>query len=294
MLNEFVNIGGHEATVNDVKQLDSAIGQLGDLIFMSFNSSALGGVIVAGVEEIIDNTNNTIRYSRGYIAKNHQLWRVNPLLPEQMDPNKAIYLVYRIENNYTPVTYQSGASFHVHQERVIDLVYRTPQNQPSGVQYQDWAILSSDIATERLGDLINRVAINTAHRVMVEQQAWTRLPNTLMTSMILSGLSGMGNNAQCRYKVIGKQLFLELSLNHLDTSQTASPFELQLPSNLKIAATTNFSLIAYASLEANETCRVEIKGHDATYPNGVMLVHHAISANAVFSEISFSVVLELD
>lgn len=292
VLDETTNIGNHEITVNDLKQLQEASTQLQDILALSLQSTAQGGVIIAGVREEKDQTNNTISYTRGYIAKDNQLWRVNAMSAQTIDTNKEVYLVYRIENTYSPVTYKSGQSFPVHQERIVDLVYRTPSNQPTGTRYQDYAFLSTDVIVHRLADMIQRTQVNTNHRLMVEQQPWVTLNYRPMMTMIVSGLGGIGLTSQCRYKVIGKQFYLELLLIHLDTIQTSPVFELRLPNNFKIASTTNFSLIAYASLQG--TCRVEIKGSDPVSNTGVLRIYHPVTRTRTQNTISFSVVLELE
>lgn len=290
-LSENTNIGNHEMTVNDLKQLSQADSMLQDALGMSWSNQEQGGVIIGGVEQYTytQNTINYIGYSRGWIAKNNQFWRVEPMLPQPIDSNKEVYVIYSIKNTYVPVVYKSGQSFQVHQERVAELVYRTQSNQPTGTLFQDYALLDTHVAVERISDISARVDDNTAHRLHVQEQPWTILPNTLMTSMIINGLTGIGNDAQCRYKVIGRQLHLELWLSYPNSSQTYNPMELQLPNNLKMATSTKFSLIAYCSNGGN--CRVEFDGSQGT--GGLMLIHAPMPSGTGTYEVSFSVVLEL-
>lgn len=291
-LNELVNLGGHRFSVNDLSQLMQATQQMAQIFGESFGQAGTGGIALVGIKETTTATD--ISYSGGWLFKDGFMWKVNPLPPQTITAGQTIYFVFKTVNNAPPVTYQGGGQHQVHIERQIDILY-TSSSHPIISQ----GTLNIDFTSpfyvrfERIEDLINRLAANTAHRELVENAAWAELDGgSIANSLITTSSnipSGVAPNSRVRYKIIGKQLYLQVSL--ILTAPSPKDFSLNLPSTIELRNALQPSVLALDSIGSVQPCAVGFTANTSSSPAIMNFSrgHNDTTENTV----SFFTILEL-
>lgn len=282
--NESVNLGGHRITNNDIFQLKTAISQLAQVYAESFGIHGAGGIVLAGVKETLTATE--ISYSGGWLFHQGAMWKVNPMAAQTITTGHTIYFIYNTIRNYPPFNYQSGVTFQPHIERTIDIEYRnTP---PAGTTNNDFT-LPFYVRFERIENLIQRAAVNTTHRELVESP-WTELTEAQLTPLVHSGMTGTGNGSRLRYKVVGKQCYLQMSL--ITSTVGATPtIALKFPTGISLRNTTYPSIIAADSYNPLNPCTVHFSVASGNTPD--LMTFSRSHTDTSQQTLSFNTVIEI-
>lgn len=284
---EGVNLGGHRLSNNDIFQLKTAIQQLGVVYAESFGIHGSGGIMLAGGKET--TTATEISYSGGWLFHRGVFWKVNPMAAQTITAGYGILFIYKTVRNYTAVNYQSGAIFQPHIERFIDVVY-TDNTHPvlTGTLDQDFTY-PFYVRFERIEDLVKRAAVNTTHRELV-QSAWTELTESQITPLVHSGMSGSGVGSRMRYKVIGKQLYIQMSL--ITSTVGATPtIALKLPTGISLKNTTYPSILAADSFSLLNPCTVHFSAATGGTPD--LMTFSRSHTDTSQKTLSFNTVIEI-
>lgn len=284
---ESINLGGHRFSNNDIFQLKTAIQQLATAYAESFGTHGSGGIMLAGGKETTTATD--ISYSGGWLYHNGAFWKVNPMAAQTITAGHIILFIYKTIRNYTAVNYQSGASFQPHIERFVEVIY-TDNSHPvlSGTLNQDFT-LPFYVRFERIEDLINREAANTAHRELVER-SWTELTETQLTSLVHSGMTGVGNGSRMRYKIIGKQCYIQMNLITSTVSAT-STIAVKFPTGISLRTTTYPSIIAADSYNLLNPCTVHFSAASGSTPD--LMTFSRSHTDTSQQTLSFNTVIEI-
>jgi len=280
-LSQSNNIGGHKFTNNDLDQLNQQSIQLAKCFAESFGDVGLGGRIIAGVKDT--STATEVSYTGGWIYSKGAMWRVNPLLPTPIDNAKVVWFIFRINNNYPAVTYESGIPFQVHKELVIDIVYQS--TPPSGALNIDYTALFF-LTQRRIEDISADVFTNTLYRNDINAP-WVFLNNVDTAFLIDSGITNLTPNSYLKYKIIGSTLHLNINLDAIAPFPRVSV--LNFPTGIDIKV--NPSILASDTQNIRQPARIDFTPSTSTDPAQITInrSHNNTSANIV----SFSVILEL-
>lgn len=282
---ELVNTGGHRISNNDIFQLKVALEQLGQVFGESFGLIGAGGRVLAGVKETTTATD--ISYSGGWLFRQGVFWKVNPMAAQTLAAGHSIYFVYKVTRNFAPVHYQSGAIFQPHIEREVDILYTTSSNPiiSTGINGVDFTI-PFYVRFERIEDLIREMNANTSQREQVES-SWVELTAPEISSLVLGSYT-VGVGSMFRYKTIGKQLFLNISVILPSTAPLA--FTVNLPNGINLRNSTQPSILAFDSIDVTKPCAVHF-APGVTQPSVMNFAR--THSNTALASISFSTILEL-
>lgn len=277
-LNPNTNTGGHRLSNDDIFTLNEALAQVVAAFGESFGSANLGGFLLSGAQMTIQN--GQVAVSAGWLYHNQTLWRVPALPATPEDPTKTLYFTYQELPTSLPISYQNGTSRVVHFERVATVVYT--RSVPSGTLYTNYAPYAS-VEPLRLSDLRTLIDANTNHRLLLEQ-AWTNVSVTSLNNA--SGpLSSVGSDSYCRYKIVGKQLYLRMQVE-VPAGNNLS-FSLQYPVGITLP---NYPFAINAAVTTSgsgiDLCRV-------VFQNNEMRFDRYNSDPLIVNFIAFSTVVEL-
>lgn len=282
-LDESVNIGGHRYSVNDFKHLSAGLQQLVQAYGSSFGAEGPGGNILVGVELL--STATQISYTGGWMYKDGKLWKVNPLPAQNIVQGHLIAFVFKTVSTYPALTYQSGGQHQVHIERQVDIV-QVSSLGTLGQLNVDFTI-PFYVSNKRLTDIIAEVEANKAHRLQAEA-AWTVVTPPAL-NFLVQGTTVINQASYIRYKVIGKQLYLQVSIQ----LEAPSPrtFAIKFPTGIYIANAPQASIVALDTKDSTETCAVSFTA--ATNNNPALMNFSRGHNNTNQHVVSFTTILEL-
>jgi hypothetical protein len=288
-LDEAINLGGHKISLNDLYHLQAANQQLGQMICESFGAENLGGRIISGVVRTTTGspTPTHFSYTGGWMVKGGKIYKVNPFPSTALGGGAIVWFEFKTINTYSPVMYQSGGSYQVHQEHQVDISYSV--SPPAGTLNVDYT--SPFVVYEnRIEDIIADVAANKS----AINDAWTLLDQSyVQTNLLHSGITSVASGTFIKYKKIGSSLFL--NVNIVLSSPAPQNFSLKFPVALSPLIASNNPLIFATDTKAiNEPAWVSFS-KEVIIPSPVpaLMVFLRNHADTTLHALSFSTVLEL-
>ncbi len=291
-LNESVNVGGHRILINDLYQLQTANEELGQVFAESFGSTGSAGRILAGAiyTTVGSPTPTSVSYSAGWMIFNGKIYKINALPSTPYILGAIIWLEFKTENTYPPVTYQSGAIYQVHQHHEVNVTYSvTP---PSGTIFIDY-VPAISVSQRRISDIITQADASTT-AITDYNATWTLLDQSyVQTNLLHSGITSVASGTFIKYKKIGSSLFL--NVNIVLSSPAPQNFSLKFPVALSPLIASNNPLIFATDTKAiNEPAWVSFSKEVITpSPIPALMVFLRNHADTTLHAVSFSTVLEI-
>ena len=244
------------------------------------------------VKLVKTETPTDISYTGGWIFSQGYIWKVNSLPNEAKQGGFSIFFIFKEDNSYPPVTYQSGSSNQVHIERVVDIVYQN--TLPSGTIHVDYTA-PIYVYEDRIEDLIVNIAANTASRVGLDT-AWTELDGTAIAGLVYSGGSfSIASSSRLSYKIVGSILHLQLSL--ILNSPSPSSFSIKFPSftGVQIKDAIHPSILALDTFDTQQPCAVDFSAEVVTpSPIPALMTFTRSHADTTTNTVSFMATLEVE
>lgn len=269
-LEESTNLGGHRATVNDLKHLQVAHDTFQQVLVDTIGKVGTNGRLLAGFEPTISGGN--ISYSAGWLFAKGHIWEIEPLAPTAVIAGGIAYLVFKFDNTYPPVQYQSAGFFQVHRRRYCEVEYLGGSSTPLGTQGVDYvAIYDSDS----------------------NQPAWRNYDTAgIVGNLIYSGITtGLSNSQESNfsYKIDGKTLHLNVSLSLAAPSPPL--FEIKFPTEVVLKDKPHPALFAVDTHTGGVLCLVKFLPDNGTDPWRIQF--DRTHTNTQEQTISFTATLEL-